>query len=149
MIDSIWLLVLSTRTYNYCFETGLTGSFRGIWTHNLWVCVSPTTRTSGLGVGGPKHQHQLIFKYSALMHSGRSQGGQWGPSPITSGLCPITRPWAPSAFLTPSPNIIHDLGVFNIYICAICNKITQITRICSTSRDFAQNRDVYSLRFFP
>jgi len=33
--------------------------------------------------------------------------------------------WAPSALLTPSPILIHDLGVFNIYICAIWHKIAQ------------------------
>jgi len=79
----------------------------------------------------------------AYCRSGRSQGEgrHWGTCPITSGLCPITRPWALSPLLTPSPILIHDLGVFNIDICAIWHKIAQndanllkIARFCAYSK---------------
>jgi len=80
-------------------------------------------------------------------------GGRWGTCPITSGLCPITRPWAPSAILTPLPILIHDLGVFNIDICAIWHKIVQnhtnllkIARFCSKSQlEFINNLGVMDL----
>jgi len=53
---------------------------------------------------------------------------------MTSGLCRIIRPWAPSALLTPSPILFHDLGgIFNIDICAIWHKIAQIQREFITS----------------
>jgi len=70
----------------------------------------------------------------AVMHRPVAMGGAMGPFSVTSGLCPITRPWDPSLLLTPSPILIHDLGEFNIDICAIWLKIAQITRICAKSR---------------
>jgi len=67
----------------------------------------------------------------------RGVGARARDVPITSSLCHITRPWAPSALLTPSTTLIHDLGAFNIYICCIWHKVTQ------NDANFAQNQ------FFP
>jgi len=79
-----------------------------------------------------------------------AMGRPWRPVPHHQWLVAHHQTLGPiSVILTPSPILIHDLGVFNIYICAIWRKIAQNHAICSKSRDFAQNRYVVSVRVFP
>jgi len=58
----------------------------------------------------------VLRAYDYIYIQARSQGaGRWGTCSITSDLCPITRPWAPSVgyYWPPSPILIHVLWVFN------------------------------------
>jgi len=69
-----------------------------------------------------------IFANRRPRAQARSQGGSAGalaPSPVLWFVPHHQTNGAPSALLTPSPILIHDLGVFNIDICAIWHKIAQ------------------------